>query len=177
MKKGQLTGQIFIFIIAIILFGLILLYGYKAVKEFGQTQEDVTLIEFRDQFSSKVKQVSANYGSVKKHEIILPSKYSEICFVEYIDDKNVLRKVADQMYEVNPLIADALEGGTDQNVFLVPFAQTEIVVPPLEIEDGPGEGAEKAFLCIPNTGRITIRLEGLGDKTRVSEWQQELNQG
>jgi len=169
MKQGQIMGQIFIFALAAILFGLILLYGYKAITEFTQTREDVELIGMRDRLKSAVQQVSANYGSVKKYTLNIPTQYKHICFIEFIQDKQILQQVVTRMYEISPLAADAIEGGSEQNVFLIPFAQSEIIVPRLDIKDN---GGETFFLCIPNPGgRLVLRLEGLGDRTQVSEWQ------
>ena len=58
MKKAQLIGQIFVFVIGAILFGLILLYGYKAIATFGEQRREVALIEFQDDLKAAISKVS-----------------------------------------------------------------------------------------------------------------------
>jgi len=164
-KKAQIIGQAFIFILAAILFSLILLYGYKAISRIGETQSEVELVEFRDSLSTVVNQIRQDYGSVKKYALKIPSDYKEICVVDLklltsVDAINELNTIRDE----RPLIADVIESGSYQNVFTKPVAKTPLKIGGIDLgEDG--------IFCVENTGGITnLRLEGLGDKARISEW-------
>ena len=111
---------------------------------------------------SGVEEISLDYGSVKKLDLSIPSKYSEICFVDLGMEEPPL-----EFRDEHPLMYDAWLSGA-QNVFLVPMAETPINVGKIKISDMyPG------YLCLPiRSGKITLRLEGLGDSTEISEWEQ-----
>jgi hypothetical protein len=55
---------------------------------------------------------------------------------------------------------------SSQNVFLTPMEESPIDIG--EIYVGPD-----GYLCLPiGGGRITLRLEGLGNRAGISQWQQ-----
>jgi hypothetical protein len=161
-KKAQIIGQVFIFILAAAIFIMILLYGYKAIVGFSQRSEQVALIDMKMTLESGVEEISLDYGSVKKLELGIPTKYSEICFVDLSVEEPPL-----EFMEEHPLMYDAWISGA-QNVFLAPMAETPINIGKIKISDRyPG------YLCLPiKSGKVTLRLEGLGDSTEISDWHQ-----
>ncbi len=157
-KKAQIIGQVFIFILAAALFILILSYGYKAIAGFGERSEQVALLEFKTQLESSVKSISLDYGSIKKVELYLPAGYSEICFVD-------LSMEPSPIFEADhPRMHEAWVSKT-QNVFLTPMEDSPISIGTIYVgTDG--------FLCLDIIGgRVTLRLEGLGNKAGITEWQ------
>ncbi len=158
-KKAQIMGQVFIFILAAALFILILTYGYKAIAGFGKRSEQVALIEFQTSLESAVKSISLDYGSVKRIELILPSKYTEICLVD------LSLPPSSEFEQIHPRMHEAWLSET-QNVFLTPMEESPIDVGKISV--GP-----KGYLCVPIAGgRVVLRLEGIGDRTGISEWPQ-----
>ena len=170
-KKGQIIGQAFIFILAAILFSLILLFGYKAIGRIGETQSEVELIEFKDGLSSAVNKVRLDFGSVKKYSMNVPNQYKGICFVDldYLLGPRGVPKL-DNLRDIKPLIVDAIESGTDQNVFTTPLSKTPLKVG--KIHTGNVKDANyPAYTCLDNTGVIIyLRLEGMGDSTQITLW-------
>ncbi|MBN2112459.1 hypothetical protein JW707_05165 [Candidatus Woesearchaeota archaeon] len=157
-RKAQIMGQVFIFILAAALFILILTYGYKAIAGFGKRSEQVALVEFQTQLESSVRSISLDYGSIKQVDLALPSKYTEICFVD------LEKSPSEEFEQIHPRMYEAWETGT-QNVFLTPMEEAPINVGKIFL--GPS-----GFLCLPITaGKISLRLEGLGDKAAIAEWQ------
>jgi hypothetical protein len=158
-RKSQIMGQVFVFILAAALFILILTYGYKAIAGFGQRSEQVALVEFQTQIESSVRSISLDYGSVKKTELTLPSKYTEICFVDLDTEPS------EEFEAEHPRMHEAWVSGT-QNVFLVPMEESPINVGDIYLgSDG--------YLCLPIAGgRVDLRLEGLGNKAGITQWQQ-----
>ena len=156
-KKAQIMGQVFIFILAALLFILILTYGYKAIAGFGEKSEQVALIEFQSKLENSIKSMKSDYGSVRKLELQLPSKYSETCIVADMTDTQ-----AANFESEHPRMYDAWLGGT-QNVFLNPMSETPIDVGDISISSG--------YLCLDITaGMVVLRIEGLGRKTSISPW-------
>ena len=167
MKKGQMQ-QIFIFIIAILIASMIFLYGYRAIRDFTQRTDEVTLVKFQTELQSAVRTISSDYGSVKRLELSIPSKYSKVCFVDYAkfnQGSAICTRISGREDEFNPLICDAWKDQT-QNVFLVPFADIPIKTNNLEVSGSEG------FMCrTAQNGRIAVRLEGRGDRALIDEWQ------
>ena len=81
MKKGQIAGQIFIYVIAVVVVGLIIAYGYSAIKGFSQKGEQVEYITLKSSLENSVKAIVSDYGSIKRPDISVPGKYEMICFV------------------------------------------------------------------------------------------------
>lgn len=156
-KKAQIIGQVFIFILAAALFILILTYGYKAIVGFSKRSEQVALVEFQTELESAIRSISLDYGSVKKLELTLPAKYIEVCFV----DLNM--QPSSEFEQIHPRMHEAWVSGT-QNVFLTPMEENPFNVGKISL-------GEKGYLCFPITaGKITLRLEGLGERTGISQW-------
>ena len=154
-KKAQMIGQIFIFILAAVLFILILTYGYRAINTFLQRSEQVTLIEFKEELQSGIERIKRDYGSVRKLQLKVPRRYTEVCIVD--------PSCPDELQAIQPLMYNACLTGTE-NVFLVPKQETPIFVSDVVVD-------RPRYLCITTSGVITLRLEGLGKKARVSEWK------
>lgn len=166
MRKKSQAQQVFVFILAIIIAALIFIYGYGAIRDFMDRSDQISLIRFQTEIQSSIRTTSADYGSVKKVELTLPSRYEKVCFVDY-DKFNTQNPIcsltAGQEKDYNPLICDAWESRT-QNIFTVPVADETIKTMQLEIDEG--------YLCVKTSnGRIVLRLEGRGDRAALSEWR------
>jgi hypothetical protein len=156
-KKAQIMGQVFIFILAALLFILILTYGYKAIAGFGERSEQVALIEFQSKLENSVKSMKSDFGSVRKLDLQLPAKYSEICIVGDMTDGQ-----ATNFEMEHPRMYDAWLGGS-QNVFLNPMSETPIDVGDISVSEG--------YLCTGIAGgTVVLKIEGLGRKTGISKW-------
>lgn len=158
-RKAQIMGQVFVFILAAAIFILILTYGYKAIAGFGERSEQVAFIEFQTSLEGAVKSIRQDYGSVKKLDLTLPAKYIELCLVELEKEPNP------DFEQIHPRMFESWVSGT-QNVFLVPMEDAPITTEKIYVGlDG--------YLCLPIVGgKIMLRLEGLGDKAGITQWQQ-----
>lgn len=161
MKKGQMIGQIFVFLLAAVVFMLIIFYGYKAIFGFQETQEEVSLVNLQSDLKNVVKTMSADYGSVRKKEFRLQG-YEKICFIDLEKREQAAAGLIGY-----PIIANALEEETDQNVFLVPMAKTEIEIGKIKLKNK--NKYDEPFLCLPiERGRISLMFEGLGKYVGIS---------
>jgi len=80
-KRGQIIGQVFIYIMAAIVIGAIILLGYWAVKNITEKSCQVEQVTFKSKIESLASKHSS-YGSVSKETIIAPCNYETICFVD-----------------------------------------------------------------------------------------------
>lgn len=157
-KKAQMMGQIFVFVVAAIIFILILTYGYKAISNFLARSEQVALIDFKADLESSVEVIKRDHKSVRKIELRLPKRYTEICIVDV--------KRCESLEQARPLMYSFCLAGSE-NVFLVPKQETPIFLSDISVPD-PG------YVCIPiANGNVALRLEGLGKSTEISEWPLE----
>ncbi|MBN2420801.1 hypothetical protein JXB27_00820 [Candidatus Woesearchaeota archaeon] len=78
MKKAEITSQIFIYIMVLIVGGGILLFGYKAIAHFTSTADETMMIKFTNDFKNDIKTLS--YGQQKSETYYVPSFVKQICF-------------------------------------------------------------------------------------------------
>jgi hypothetical protein len=169
MRRGQIIGQIFVLILASAVFILILLYGYKAISQFSTRSEQVAFINFETDFKNAVKEVSLDYGSVKKLDLTLPNRYKQVCVFCSPDKKvgwtgcdNTNAPEYQDILRKHALLVESWSGGA-QNVFLVPLADTPILIDRVEV-------STVGFCTNLIEGKVSLRLEGKGDRALVSPW-------
>ena len=161
-KKAQIIGQVFIFILSGLIFVLIIAYGYSAIKYFLERQEQVVLVDFKTDLEIAVEGVKRDYGTVRKVELKLPTKYQGVCFLDYVKCGTPELVLPSQKISV-PWAKDACVVKS-ANVFTVP-RQIDLSFPDIQVDTGA--------VCLPNVGgTITVRMEGTGKKAKVTAWSQ-----
>lgn len=167
LKKSQIFGQIFIYILAIIIFSLILLYGYKTVKSFGKKADDVTMIQLITELKTSVKKVKGDYGTIRKKELSIPGVYSYVCFLDldYSGQASSNDICMSGTLDYHPAVCNSWQDQAQSNMFLI-TSKEEIVahyVAGIEIDS--------KYDCMEvKQGKIVLRLEGLGNAVKLSEW-------
>lgn len=81
MSKAQVVGQIFVFIMAALIIGVIMLIGYNAISGTISKQCQIEQLSFKTKIESLIDR-SNGYGSVTKQSLIAPCKYETVCFVD-----------------------------------------------------------------------------------------------
>ena len=176
-RKAQ-TQEIFIYAIGIVIVGLILIFGYRAIRNIGSQQETVKAVEFRTQLANDIKGIG--FGDVRIREYPIPKGFSFVC----IADKNNFIPGAcfpSADFEANyPIVTDAIKTANKDNIFL---GGNEIAPDSFALEKvGLGEGicyqngvlteypVSIAVKCFDVTnGKLELRLEGKGSSIIVSE--------
>ncbi len=96
MKKGQLLSQPFFYIFAIIVIGLILIFGFKYVNQLLNAGCQVEVLDFGNDVKAKVnelvslssgssfecKLVSFSGQSENSCEFVIPNNIRGVCFVD-----------------------------------------------------------------------------------------------
>jgi hypothetical protein len=162
-NKAEMIGQVFIFILAGLIFVLIISYGYKAVSYFLERQQEVVMVDIKTDLDTAVEGIKRSQGSIRKLVLKLPGEYKAICFFDYetcngLTDANLPEPNQDTKVLWG---IEACKAGSE-NVFTVPrtpgLSMTEISV------DG-------GYVCVPNNNGVTLKLEGTGRKAKISAWQ------
>lgn len=163
-KKAQIIGQVMMFVLAALVFIIVLTYGYSAIKKFLETGEELNIAEFQNTFANAVENIKRDYGSTTKIDLSVPPKYTTICIADsdstiqnddFMNDKKLQR------------IYHAWKTGT-QNVFFVPPSAQQLK----KINDITIDDNGKPYFCTQNKGKLSLKLEGTGDRAKVSIWQQ-----
>lgn len=171
-KKGMSIGTVFIFMIAVITFAVIMIFGYKAIADFMVSGEKVEFYQFKTDLESSVKKIYTEYGSVRVEPFYLPARYKQICFVDLDATPNLALSgedlIAYDVWETAAMGVDTEASGydkADQNVFLKPLPPADSpVIKVYKIE------LEGSYLCLDVVGgKFKLRLEGRGDRTKLSE--------
>ncbi len=112
VKRAQITGQIFIYIMAAIVVGAIILIGYAAISNLLKNQCDVEQVTFKTGLA-KLLPKYRDFGSVKPASIAAPCDTTQVCFVD-------ARQIGNASFTAdNFIIQDSVQDGQQKNVFLV----------------------------------------------------------
>ncbi|MBI2541139.1 hypothetical protein HYV80_00315 [Candidatus Woesearchaeota archaeon] len=155
--KAQLYGQIFIYVLTVILISFILVYGYNAIHNFKSRAEQVSCLKSKNDLVNAIESISTDFGSVKKKEIQLCAGYSKVCFIESFESPNLPSNI-------DPIIKDSVMSNTGRNVFLgESTAKESFYAGKISVEPD--------VLCINAVnGKALIRLEGKGNHASISQW-------
>ena len=175
-KKAQVITQVFVFILAAVIFGMIMIFGYKAINDFIQRSNEVAMLELRTEMVASINKMTTG-SDVRKVTFKIPSQVQYVCFLDFDRPLSNLRgdkalcDSSNQDYYF-PIICDSWVDNVQQNVFFYPMTDVEISAQSLEVvQPGFVNGEGKGFLCIKTKKeRITLRLEGKGDRTLLEEW-------
>ena len=69
------------YVIAIVMVGIILTFGYRSIMSFSDKAEQVALVKFQKNFGSSVKSISNQYGTFKKIDFMISNEFEEVCFL------------------------------------------------------------------------------------------------
>jgi len=159
MKKAQIQGQVFIYILTLIITAGILLYSYNAIKVINENANKVELVNFKDSLKQDFEKMSSDYGSSETETYTVPSKIKKICFYQNIGEEPFFPQMPN---DLDPWIVDSIKD-TDNNVFLVGDSPDSMKLSRIEISEGK-------ILCINiSSNRLKLRLTGLGDGVSVEQ--------
>lgn len=159
-KKGQsITTQPLIYLIGLIVIAFIFIFGYFAISKFKDQADEIGYVRFKENLKNQVDKIAREYGGVKTDVFYLPAKYKYVCFADtihknYINAENV----------PYPIVWNYLSDGMTDNVFILKEDLEEsFSLGKIEIES-------PYFMCVSNMGgKIKLRLEGFGDRVRITE--------
>ncbi|MBI2138395.1 hypothetical protein HYU13_02305 [Candidatus Woesearchaeota archaeon] len=165
VKKAEIEGQIFVYILTIVVFSLILLYGYRSLTGIKEKTDQVSLIKFKTDLTSAIKRIAPDFGTLKKEEFFIGGEFRKICFVQSFNPPANLQSLIndDTNPDKNPLISDSVQSRTGDNTFLLSN----------KLEDsfniGPIEVNPNGYLCLPFlNGKVKVSFLGKGDRAEVS---------
>ncbi|MBW2998172.1 hypothetical protein KY321_01415 [Candidatus Woesearchaeota archaeon] len=161
-KKGQ-TQLIFIFILAAVIIGLIMILGYKGITGLTNNAKQAQIENFVNDLDNDIISLERNRGSSKTKTYSIPTSLVEICFVQSCS----VRDGSCSELELDGA-PDSIKSLLEDNLFLT--SSGDVVeksgklgsLGNVEIDDGGND-----YFCIQNTGRIKLKLEGTGRGIKI----------
>jgi hypothetical protein len=159
-KKGQIIGQVFIYIMAVIVIGGIALVGYNAVKKIMTMSCSAEKASFKTDIIGLIEKwnTDSNMWPLKA-----PCEYDTVCFVDASDlnGGNSLNKCS------NPVIKNSIKTGNMQNIFVISNSATT----PIGYSDLISlDSADKASGCLcikQRNNNFYITFYGHGSNTEI----------
>lgn len=164
-NKAQVQTQVFIYILTLVIVGMIVIFGYKAIASIKKDAERAEIVNLQRDLTSTINTMRSSYGSVKIKEFVLPGELKIFCVVDFTETAETVGGGAIPVYS---LVQDAWSSNTANLFFLSESGQFE----PFKVEDvvvDSGTSTINHFCITSKTGKIRIKLEGLGDSTRISQ--------
>ncbi len=165
MRNAQLMGQVFIYVMSAMVFALVVVFGYRAISDFIHRADQVAEVELSTDLKSSVTTIASSQD-VKQKTVNVPAKFKKICFIDLLyPDPKGSGLCTSTHADYNLIICNFWQSKAEQNVFLLPNpADIKMYVGKIDVGTG-------GYLCLPIVGgKLKLKLEGLGDKTRISEW-------
>ncbi|MFH1637058.1 MAG: hypothetical protein ABIB71_01385 [Candidatus Woesearchaeota archaeon] len=158
MKKGQLMSQPFVYIFALIVGALILVYGISMVWDVINTAGTVEIGSFYARLDKKAAQYySLTSGSSTPFQVSLPDAVTHVCIKNAEEEpsscveKGSGKKSCSYFDEDLEFLLDE-----DANVFIVPLASVDINTYTIDnLRTKSGE-----MLCVPNGMSIKLTSQG-----------------
>jgi len=157
MKKSQMVGQVFIYIVTVVVVGIILLFGYNAIMTVKEKSDGVIISKFKSDVANMVEITASDFGSVKIKSFELPARYTKACFVKNYGGYPTL---AGTNY---PIMEDSVNDKVDKNLFLIEDSVRESFF----VGDIDITGDVHCFDTINN--RIKVKFEGKGNHALLAE--------
>jgi hypothetical protein len=158
----------------LIVAGLVIIIGYKAINNFLGKGCETGQITFENQLEGYITDHST-YGSVKKEQLAVPCSYDKLCFADAQTVLNNSDEPTDNDITVNmqpdnsfdyKLVKSSVEDGIMENIFLV---NSKIVEPIGFMEEIMVNHSTKNVVCINATsGFFSILFEGTGKQAKIS---------
>ncbi len=173
-KRGQVANQVFIYMLAAILFGLVLTFGTKAILNIKEKADYIDAINFKNEMESAIDGIAPTQDRQTK-TFTVPDKYRQVVFLDMTfggenNCGNHGTKCSKVCNLANPklprVICDAWESNLTQTVFTIPIG--EIPIKTTRIEPINSTNGKPGYLIVNVTGgKLKLVFRGKGDRTQV----------
>lgn len=165
-NKGQVAGQIFIYIMAVIVIGAIALVGYNAISKVLTKSCDAEKAVFKSNIEELIEKYTS-YGSVNKKTIKAPCEYDTICFVDSSVSKIGAPSADKTNFDCeNKLIKDSVQSRSETNIFVKSNDRTI----PVGYSDLISLSNKMRCLCIESkNSNFYMTFNGKGSSAEISK--------
>lgn len=168
MKKGQLLGQPFVYVFALIFGALILAWGVNSILKLKDTASQAELGKFASKVDSEVSQyLNFDEGSTTSIKVNLPEKITHLCFYDSQEEKNcILDGKECNIPDLDEGFAAIANTRTKYNMFFLPYGVYRL--PPREVKNLQVDATIGNPICFRNNLRKEFTLTSMGTYVSVS---------
>ncbi|MFP4523773.1 MAG: hypothetical protein ACLFO2_00460 [Candidatus Woesearchaeota archaeon] len=163
-RKGQVK-QVFIYIMAILVIGFLILFGYQMIDKLLNQQCEVADQQFMTRLQDDLDD-SVRYLSRTNSVLHAPCDFHKLCFVNApnVTGESDLGSDIETDY---PMIWANTRDGIEYNVYLIDESNDGVTTPVLFDERirtiNPEDGSGEELLCINSTNKqFSFWMEGYG---------------
>lgn len=153
MKQAQIQ-QAFIYILAVIVIGFIVLMGFKYINFFTDKKCDVEFVDFKVKLDKHITKHSA-LGEYLKEDLKAPCQSKSVCFV---DARAIKSRAVQDPSNQHPIISQSASRGVEQNIFLISDKTEPIGYNPAIALENP----DKIFCLNRVNGNFYLAFRGMG---------------
>ena len=147
MQKGM-SQQVFIFIFALIMMALVLIFGVRQLFVVTDTATTVETLSFVEDFKQEV-QAYTNFdvGSSKQVKLSLPSGVNQICF---FNTQQPIQGISD------PILRAFLEADKKNNLYVLPLEEFQNPGPGFFVPHLTVKGSNNPLCVLTPNGLLVI---------------------
>lgn len=163
-KKAQNPGQVLIYVLAIVIVSVIMIFGYRSIMEVKNRTDMMLRIEFQKKIESSIKSITSEFGRMRTVDFDLSNEYKAACFVRN-DGTTIMDPTP---FEDYPIILDSIDAGNPtKNIFLI--KNKKEVAEGFEIGKIRFKDDTEMFKCINvKFSKLTLKIEGKGNYAVIS---------
>lgn len=156
-KAQGSIGLVFTVIVAVMVFSLIIFFGYKAISTTADGACKARTVAFVSDLRANVERLAFQSDSIRTVNIGVPCDVQEVCFV----DASKKPKISGTGFKTT--ISNIITTGSKQNVFTDPLTDEAIIVEKLSVG---GSG----FSCFSvQKSTLEFKLKGTGRSAEVQQ--------
>jgi hypothetical protein len=167
VKKGE-VGQVFIYILTILIMGLMLYFGIKWIMGLILIQDEIAVTQLKIDLEDSFNNIRSQTRSSENMVFNVPSGLKKVCFLDrtypYLKKQETdLCTLGKDDY--NPLMCNAwTSNDVDESIFFDPPVSVAIYVKDIKVDP-----TEHGYKCIAiDNNKFKVKLIGLGIYVRVS---------
>ena len=165
MHKGM-TQQIFIFIFALIMMALVLVFGIRQLFVVTDTASTVETLAFVEDFKKEVQTYTTfDAGSTKNVRISVPSAVHQLCF---FNPQLPVAGISD------PVFKALLQGDKKNNLFVLPLEEFQSPGPGFFIPHFVLQGPKNPYCTLAKKGLLQVMIETVSVDTTTAVTVREL---
>jgi hypothetical protein len=167
-KKGD-AGQVFVYILTVLIMGLMLYFGVKWIIGLMSTTGEIEVAQLKIDLETSFEKIRPNTRSWQNVVFNVPEGLKKVCFVDssysLADKKNsgLCQPATPANLDYNPIMCNAWKSNNDENIMFDPPVDKAIYIKDIKVDSSSGY---KCFLVENN--KFRVKLTGLGVGVRVS---------
>jgi hypothetical protein len=183
MRTAQIQSQVIVYILAVIIMGMTLIFGYKAFSDMNQRACDIQRIQFRSDLKSDIASIGIEFGTSKLKSYRMPcGNYRQICFVnldhtDWAGSNDVVEQMKNikTTFSVRDAVSSMIPSPSNPDAILA-ARKNLFFCPPCTYQDYVGNitllddhGDDTVFRCFNvSQGTLTLRIVGTGNIAQIS---------